>query len=147
MKFIGEEQLIFTTFVGRLQVASYITNCCNHTHKYIYIYKLLIYYDISGTWVPGTIVCEYNQCAVCYFIRAACNVFREDPMHFNREKSSKLHLIRIRKFMYACLYIKCLIILQIIWGFCKCEDPFWSPVDTGTMQSGSCYVADYDIVL
>jgi len=67
-------------------------------------------------------------------------------MHFNREKSSKLHLIRIQKFMRACLHIKCLI-LQIISGFCKCEDPIWSLVDTGTMQSGSCYVADYDIVL
>ena len=68
-------------------------------------------------------------------------------MHFYGGKSSKLHLIQIQKLMYACLHIKCLIILQSILGFCKCEDPFWSLADTGTMQSGSCYVADYDIVL
>jgi hypothetical protein len=44
MNFIGEEQLMFTS-VGLLQVAPYITNWRNHTHTY----KLLIYYQISGT--------------------------------------------------------------------------------------------------
>jgi len=53
----------------------------------------------------------------------------------------------MQKYMYACLHILCLVILFNIGDFCKCEDAFWNLVDTGTMQSGSCYIADYDTVL
>ena len=34
-KFIPEELLLFTTFVGILQVVPYITNCNKHIHIYI----------------------------------------------------------------------------------------------------------------